>query len=570
MKARWASLIWLLVASASRSARRRVSKRVLQLALPVVVALAHGSIPSAGAQVAGDAGPVELVVVGPLGLAAHELAELLRPALGLLPLVVALRLLCRGEVTVDLGEVGDDQIAALVVAVREQAGADVAHDVGGRLALVPLHEQSHEPVRVGAAHPDPLAEPHWLTTPLSSVAANSRWMRDIPAGSNAPGDPAATAASPFGPMPSSARTSAIGRVAKRMEVDVEQVDAELPAGVAPASQGVGEAEVHLDGVEVTLAQVAGEEAGVGDVPRLEQPDQCRQPGEALRVRVGSTDEREHLELPVQVGAVVGQHVHEVVLGEVGRGAADRARQAEAPAPVHVPDAAPERAGLQVGEAHPSLGELPILDARGQLVLEPHSRPQLVLAGPLPVLGEAAVVQIEPGQPERALGVAARHDADEPVVDAEGLRVHLDPTGDLRRDRAQDQLTEHHQVHHAMAELGRSGRQCPGELVGSEWFEPGDVDRVAGERAVDGSEQAHLGGRDALDRRDRRGDTAAISVASSAESSAPAAPSSTRAPSLSACADPGSSICLPGTDSGCHARLGRQFHGGPEPDDLWWS
>ena len=65
-------------------------------------------------------------------------------------------------------------------------------------------------------------------------------------------------------------------------------------------------------------QVAGEEPGVGDVAGLEQADERGQPREALRVGIGPADEGEHLELAVQVGSVVGQDVHEVVLGQVGR------------------------------------------------------------------------------------------------------------------------------------------------------------------------------------------------------------------------------------------------------------
>ena len=156
------------------------------------------------------------------------------------------------------------------------------------------------------------------------------------------------------------------------------------------------------------------------------------------------------------------------------------------------------------ERAPAFGELPVLDAGGQLVLELHRGLELVHPRPLPVLGEAAAVEIEPGQAERALGVAPG-DPHELVVDAQRGGVVGDPSGDRRRHRPEDQLAEHHEVHDTTSGIDVVGGHDLDEFRGREWFELGEGDLDVVERFGDGSEQAGLHRLDAAVRRDGRGD-----------------------------------------------------------------
>ena len=59
-----------------------------------------------------------------------------------------------------------------------------------------------------------------------------------------------------------------------------------------------------------------------------------------------------------------------------------------------------RVQAQVLEAGPQLGEIRILHAGSELVLELDRRLELIRPGNFPMLGEPALVQIEPGQPNR--------------------------------------------------------------------------------------------------------------------------------------------------------------------------
>ena len=181
----------------------------------------------------------------------------------------------------------------------------------------------------GSAHRTLIPWVNLIGWPLlgRSTRAYSCWMRDMPARSKAPGGPRGHGCVALGLDAELGADLGDRSGGDLVEVDVEQVDAEPLAQVLSSPQRVRDADVHLGLVELAFAQVTGEEAGVGHVAGLEQSDEGRQPREALRVGVGPTDEGEHLELAVEVGAVVGEHVHEVVLGEVGRGAADRTRAA---------------------------------------------------------------------------------------------------------------------------------------------------------------------------------------------------------------------------------------------------
>src|SRR6185436_12456893 len=99
-------------------------------------------------------------------------------------------------------------------------------------------------------------------------------------------------------------------------------------------------------------QVAVEEARARDVARLEEAGQRGQPREALGVGIRPPDEREDLELALEVRAVVGDHVHEVVLRKVRGRAAGCPGQREAAAVVHLPYQAAERILREVLERGP--------------------------------------------------------------------------------------------------------------------------------------------------------------------------------------------------------------------------
>ncbi len=263
--------------------------------------------------------------------------------------------------------------------------------------------------------------------------------------------------------------------------------------------------MHAGCLNDALAHVAVEEAGGGDVSRLEETGERRQPGEALRVGVGAPDEREHLELPSEVGAVVGDHVHEVVLREVCGCAAGRPGQLEAAAVVHLPDRVAQRFLRKVGEGNPARRELGIDLGRyercGRAATRPAPTLELPLAALLDVLDEAVALQILPRQPVRALGVAARH-ANEVVLHAERLGILRDPVRDHDRDRSQHQLAEHHVMDDPLPVGEVAPGEHVGELVGPERLERSVVDRDAGERARDRLEQIGLHVGQAGLRRDR--------------------------------------------------------------------
>ena len=147
-------------------------------------------------------------------------------------------------------------------------------------------------------------------------------------------------------------------------------------------------------------------------------------------------------------------------------------------------------GREVGEAHPPFGECLVLDPGRELILELDGGLQLIHAGAFPVFGEAAAVQVEPGEAEGALCVAPG-DADEPVVDPEGGRVALDPAGDLGRDRSQDQFSEDHVMHDPVPEVRRSRGECGRELGRADGLEPGEVDRQPRQRRMDRPQKARL-------------------------------------------------------------------------------
>ena len=158
----------------------------------------------------------------------------------------------------------------------------------------------------------------------------------------------------------------------------------------------------------------------------------------------------------------------------------------------------------IRESAPALRERRILHASGELVLELHIGLELVHAGHLPVLGEAAVMQVEPGETESTLGVAAG-DPHELVVDAQCQRVGSDPTRDLGRDRTQDQLAENHLMNNAPPELLRTLRKCLRQRLGAQWIQRSEVDAHVHKGLGDRTQKTHLNRFQSAFRFDRRRD-----------------------------------------------------------------
>ena len=114
---------------------------------------------------------------------------------------------------------------------------------------------------------------------------------------------------------------------------------------------------------------------------------------------------------------------------------------------------------EVGESHPGVSQDRILDTRRELVLEPDPGLELIHPGTFPVLGEAAALQVQPGEAECTLRVPPS-DPDESVVDPERPRVGLHPSSDLRRNRTQHELAQHHVLDDPMPERRRRRIESP--------------------------------------------------------------------------------------------------------------
>ena len=79
---------------------------------------------------------------------------------------------------------------------------------------------------------------------------------------------------------------------------------------------------------------------------------------------------------------------------------------------------------------------------------------------------AAALEVDERETERAVRDAAR-DPDHVVGNAELPGVLLDPGGDLRRQRHEEQLAEQHELHHARAECRIAEAHRFAELVGGD-------------------------------------------------------------------------------------------------------
>ena len=187
---------------------------------------------------------------------------------------------------------------------------------------------------------------------------------------------------------------------------------------------------------------------------------------------------EDLELALEVRAVVGEHVHEVVLREVRRRAARRSGQAE-PAARRTSPTRSARAFRREASANavPPRRELRVdlRRARTDRAPRPPASARLHVGGVADVFDEAVALEIHPRQPVRALRVPAR-DAHEVVLHAERVGVLRDAVRDDDRDRSQHELAEHHVMDDPLAVAEVARRQHVGELVGPERLERPVVDR----------------------------------------------------------------------------------------------
>ena len=226
-----------------------------------------------------------------------------------------------------------------------------------------------------------------------------------------------------------------------------------------------------------------------DVAGLEETDEGRQPREALRVGVGPADEGEHLHLAAQVGAVVGQHVHEVVSARPTGGPPGTPGNSNRDCHTCPTPGSPRvSCGSSANACHraSSAGSMSA-GAIGDCAGASCSRRRRS--------GRARRTRCAPGPSRRGRtrpGRTERH-AHEVVLHAQCLCVLGHTVRDDDRDRPQHQLAEHHVVHDALAvgEVGgrarRRGRRAPA-------VECEVVDLVAGERGGDRLQELglHLG------------------------------------------------------------------------------
>src|SRR5262249_40194776 len=154
--------------------------------------------------------------------------------------------------------------------------------------------------------------------------------------------------------------------------------------------------LHARCLDDWLVDVLVEEPGARDEAGFEQADERRQPRETLWIGVGAPDEREHLELTLQVRAVVGAHVHEGALRERRRSAVRHSRQREAATVVHLPDRTAERPRGEFLERRPLLRERRIDGWPLERVLLRSRRTIQVRL--LRLFAEPAAVEVHPREP----------------------------------------------------------------------------------------------------------------------------------------------------------------------------
>ena len=172
----------------------------------------------------------------------------------------------------------------------------------------------------------------------------------------------------------------------------------------------------------------------------------------MQVVVGPGDEAEHLDLRFDRRAVVGQHVHPVVLGEHRRSRARRAREGKAAGLVHLPHLAAERVGREVLERAPLRRHLLVVLAEGpgrtERVRRVHGSRRRLGVPPALVPVAREVHRRQPQRPGREL---LGH-IDHAVSNTELGRGAGDVAHHVLGDGSAHQRAEEHGLHHAGAEL----------------------------------------------------------------------------------------------------------------------
>ena len=234
--------------------------------------------------------------------------------------------------------------------------------------------------------------------------------------------------------------------------------------------------------------------GVEQVAGLEQSEHHREQREAGRVVVGPGDEPEHLDLALDRGSVVGEHVDPVVLRQGRWRAPRRSGEREATRPVEAPHAEPERAGGTLPERRPPPGEELVTTHAFPGVLQRALGVQVLGRAFEHLLEVATAFEVDQRETERAARDLAGH-LQHLFLHPERVRVLLDTLGHFRRQRNEQQLQQQHHLHHALAERAVPAPHDLGELVGPERRELRHVQDVPAHRLDGGVDHRPLDVRD---------------------------------------------------------------------------
>ena len=196
---------------------------------------------------------------------------------------------------------------------------------------------------------------------------------------------------------------------------------------------------------------------------LEQPDDHRQERESARIVGGTGDQSEHLQLAFDGGAVVGEHVDPVVLGEVRRCGTGRTREPEPAGFVEPPDVQSQRPFRTVGERLPSRCQRRVVADRTPRTVDCRSGMQHRRRARGPPCGVSAALEVD----ERKTPITVRQILQhrEHVVAHPHCRgTRRDLLTDLRWERIHDQCSEDHRLQDPFAEDAVAAGQRIGEAI----------------------------------------------------------------------------------------------------------
>ena len=220
-------------------------------------------------------------------------------------------------------------------------------------------------------------------------------------------------------------------------VDRQQVaTARVRAAQRTAAHRVGETRRHPFFRQVPT--VVREQSGrARQVSGLEQADDHGEEAEPARVVVRARDEPEHLDSHSDRGAVVGQHVHPIVLREQRRraAAADRGTRTRARRRTRDCPARASRRGSPLKRGPPRR-ELRVVAAHLPRLVERTRRVQLRGVRGVPRLHVAAALEVDEGEPEAAGRVTPRDRACSASSTPSSAAYGLDAFGDFGRQRHQ--------------------------------------------------------------------------------------------------------------------------------------